>query len=397
MDFEFATARRVLFGRGRAHQVPELARSWGQRVLVVSGRSAARVRPLAESLVDAGLEPCLLSVQGEPTVDLVLKGCQLAREQRSECVIAQGGGSAIDAGKAIAALVTNPGEAMDYLEVVGAGRPLIKPGLPFAAIPTTAGTGTEVTRNAVLASAEHRVKVSLRSPWLLARLAVVDPELSYTLPPRLTAATGLDALTQLIEPFVSCRANPLTDAVCREGLARAGRSLQVAYNASQRLEQDPSATLESTEQEAREDMAIAACLSGMALANAGLGAVHGFAGPIGGMFPAPHGQVCAALLPEVMEQNLTALSRRAPKHPALTRYREIGRLLCGVEEATAHDALAWVRALVLDLGIPRLTEHGITQADVPVLVEKAQRASSMKGNPIPLTVEELAETLREAI
>jgi len=397
MSFEFATAERVLFGPGRMREVPELVRSWGQRVMVVTGRSASRVRRLTEGLELAGLEPRLLSVQGEPTVDLVLRGCQLARQQRSESVIALGGGSAIDAGKAIAALVTNPGDVLDYLEVVGAGRPLVKPGLSFAAIPTTAGTGTEVTRNAVIASTEHRVKVSLRSPFLLARLAVIDPELSYTLPPRLTAATGLDALTQLIEPFVSCRANAVTDAFCREGLSRAGQSLRLAYDTAQRLEQDASIDLEPTEKKARADMAIAACLSGMALANAGLGAVHGYAGPIGGMFPAPHGQVCAALLPEVMEQNIAALTERAPRHPALARYREIGQLLCGVEEVTARDGLAWVRALVLDLGVPRLAEHGLTQADVPILVEKAQRASSMKGNPIPLTVEELAGILRETL
>jgi alcohol dehydrogenase class IV len=397
MSFEFATAERVLFGPGRLREVPELVQTWGHRVLVVTGRSASRVRPLTESLERAGLEPRLLSVQGEPTVDLVQKGCQLARQQRSESVIALGGGSAIDAGKAIAALATNPGEVLDYLEVVGAGRPLTKPGLPFAAIPTTAGTGTEVTRNAVIASPEHRVKVSLRSAFLLARLAVIDAELSYTLPPRLTAATGLDALTQLIEPFVSCRANAVTDAVCREGLARAGRSLRVAYDIAQRVEQDTSVELESTEKQAREDMAIAACLSGMALANAGLGAVHGYAGPIGGMFPAPHGEVCAALLPEVMEANIAALQERAPGHRAVARYREIAQLLCGSEEATSLDVLAWVRALVLDLRVPRLAEHGVTQADVPVLVEKAQRASSMKGNPIPLTVQELARLLRRTL
>lgn len=397
MNFEFATAERVIVGAGRLREVPESIRLWGQRVLVVTGRSAARVRPLIESLEQAGLEPRLLSVQGEPTVDLVLKGCQIAREQRSETVVAFGGGSVIDAGKAIAALVTNPGEVLDYLEVIGSGQPLAKPGLPFAAIPTTAGTGAEVTRNAVLASAEQGVKVSLRSPYLLARLAVIDPELSYGLPARPTASTGLDALTQLIEPFVSCRANALTDALCREGLTRVGRSIRVAYDTALRLEQSEGVELEPHEQDAREDMAVAACLSGMALANAGLGAVHGFAGPIGGMFPAPHGEVCAALLPQIMERNMAVLGEQSPKHPALARYREIGRYLCGLEEATARDGLAWVRALVLDFRIPGLSEHGMTRADIPVLVAKAQRASSMKGNPIPLSAEDLAQVLRDTL
>jgi alcohol dehydrogenase class IV len=397
MAFEFSTAGRVIFGAGRLREVPELMRGWGSRVLVVTGRSASRVRPLVQGLEGAGFEPRLMSVQGEPTVEMVVEGCRLALEQRVEVVVALGGGSALDAGKAIAGLVTNPGDPLDYLEVVGRGRPLLKPGLPFVAIPTTAGTGTEVTRNAVLSSAEHRVKVSLRSNYLLPRLAVVDPELSYGLGPRLTAATGLDALTQLIEPFVSGRANALTDGLCREGLVRVARSVRLAHEVAKRVEGDLRPDLRGEERKAREDMAVAACFGGMALANAGLGAVHGFAGPIGGAFPAPHGEVCAILLPHVIEENVRALQAREPGNPALERYREVAGLLTGHADASLREGLAWVQSLVLDLHIPTLSEHGIAQGDIPLLVEKAQRASSMKANPIVLSTDELARVLSEAL
>src|SRR5262249_48391620 len=206
---------------------------------------------------------------------------------------------------------------------------------PFLAIPTTAGTGTEVTRNAVLASPAHHVKVSLRSPLLLARLALIDPELTYRLSPALTASTGLDALTQLIEPYVSPRANPMTDALCLEGVQRAARSLRTAYFEGQNIA-------------AREDMSIASLFGGLALANAGLGAVLGFAGPIGGMLPAPHGAVCAALLPHVMERNLEALRGRNPQSQAVSRYQEVARLLTNDPSATADAGIDWVRSLVAD-------------------------------------------------
>ncbi|HLZ53148.1 MAG TPA: iron-containing alcohol dehydrogenase, partial [Verrucomicrobiae bacterium] len=199
-----------------------------------------------------------------------------------------------------------------------------------------------------------------------------------------TASTGLDALTQLIEPFVCSRANPMTDGLCVEGIRRAARSLRAAFNDGQN-------------QSAREDMAVASLLGGMALANAGLGAVHGFAGPIGGMFPAPHGAVCATLLPHVMDINLRALRRRAPDGEGLRRYDEVARLLAGDASATADDGVKWVRQLVDDLKIPRLGVYGIKSEHVAELVKKATQASSMKANPVELTVEELAETLRCAL
>ena len=255
---------------------------------------------------------------------------------------------------------------------------------PFIAIPTTAGTGSEVTRNAVLASPEHHLKVSLRSPRMAARLAFVDPELTFDLPPGLTASTGMDALTQVIEPYVCSRANAMTDAFCVEGITRAARSLRVA------VENGRDAI-------AREDMAAASLFGGLALSNAGLGAVHGLAGPIGGMFPAPHGAVVAALLPHVMEINLRALRERQPASDALRRYEVVARLVTGKPAATADDGVEWVRKLVSDLQIPPLRTYGITTDHSVELAGKAQNASSMKANPVVLTNEELVEILARAL
>jgi alcohol dehydrogenase class IV len=280
-------------------------------------------------------------------------------------------------------MLTNPGELLDYLEVIGKAKALSMPPAPFIAVPTTAGSGSEVTRNAVLASPHHRVKVSLRSPLMLARVALVDPELTYALPSGVTASTGLDALTQLIEPFVCSRANPLTDALCLEGIPRVARSLRQCFKSG-------------TDLAARQDMCAASLFGGMSLANAGLGAVHGFAGPIGGMFPAPHGAVCAALLPLVMEVNLRALRQRQPAGETLARYQTVGRLLTGNPSASADDGVTWVRRLVGDLQIPPLRAYGIEANSFNELIDNSAKASSMKTNPIVLTSPELVEILQRA-
>ncbi len=308
MRFEFAAPARIIFGPGTVTQVGPLARELGRRALVATGLNRAHAEPLLASLSASGIDYVTLAVSGEPTTDLARQGARLALESGCDLVIGLGGGSAIDAGKAVAALAANGGDPLDYLEVVGRGQPLTKPSLPCIAIPTTAGTGAEVTRNAVLASPEHGIKASLRSPTMLPRLAVVDPELTYSLPPEITASTGLDALTQLIEPFTSNKTNPLTDALCREGMMRAARSLRTACESGR-------------DAAAREDMALASLFGGLALANAGLGAAHGFAGPVGGMFHAPHGAVCAAFLPHVMAVNVRALRARQPGSAALPRVR----------------------------------------------------------------------------
>ncbi|WNG45520.1 iron-containing alcohol dehydrogenase [Archangium minus] len=377
--FEFATATRIVFGAGRLAEAPEAVRALGgSKVLLVTGRDPTRATALREGLGRLGLSSVNFAVDGEPTVELVREGTALARTEGCDAVVAFGGGSALDAGKAIAALATNGGEPLDYLEVVGRGQALTKPSLPLVAIPTTAGTGSEVTRNAVLGVKDAQVKASLRSPLMLPRLAIVDPDLLAGAPRGVLASSGLDALSQLIEPLLSARANPLTDALAREGIGRSARSLR-------------RAVLEGPDAAAREDLALASLFGGLCLANAGLGAVHGFAAPVGGMFDAPHGAVCAALLPATLEVNLRALRARAPSHPALPRFQEVAVLLTGRADARAEDGITWVRELCQALGVPGLGCYGLTEAEVPQLVARAKAASSMKANPLPLTDEELTE------
>jgi len=377
--FEFATAGRIVFGEGSVREVAAAARQMGSRAMLVTGRSPERAAWLADELDAVGF-----SIDGEPTVEAAREGAGVAQAARCDVIISFGGGSAIDGGKAIAALAANSGEPLAYLEVVGRGKTLERPPLPFIAVPTTAGTGSEVTRNAVLQSSEHGVKASLRSPMMLPRLAVVDPELTYGLPPAVTASTGLDALTQLIEPYVSVRSNPMTDAVCVDGMARVARSLRRVF-------------ADGGDRAARREMSLASLYGGLALANAGLGVVHGFAAPVGGTWQAPHGAVCAALLPHGMAVNIRALRARAPEGEALRKYGNVARILTGRLEAVPEDAIDWVRAICADLGIPSLAAYGVSDADLPGLVGKAAMASSTKGNPIVLTEEELAEIARAAV
>jgi len=380
VNFEFATATRIVFGAGRLREIRAIAPALGRRALVVIGKSAGavkRVEPLLSALTSAGVEYATFSVAGEPTIDVVRTGTQRARDERCDFVIGFGGGSPIDTGKTIAVLLTNEGDPLDYVELIGKGKAFTNPPVPYVAIPTTAGTGSEVTRNAVLGSPEHRVKVSLRSPLMLPRVALVDPELTYDLPPQITATTGLDALTQLIEPFVSVKANPMTDAICREGMQRVARSLRRAY------EHGDDVT-------AREDMCMAGLFGGMALANAGLGAVHGLAGPLGGMFDAPHGALCAALLPHVMEANRKMIrgpaGRGAVSAPTVIvgRFDEVRQIVGDIGE------------LVQALEIPPLRRYGVTREAFPEIIEKAKISNSMKGNPVVLRDGELREVLERA-
>ena len=400
-SFEFATADRIIFGAGKLNELGKqiegvalsvedpassgaegVSKGRTQRLLFVRGHSSDAITRVREILGTLGIPSTEFQVHGEPTIDVVREGIKAAQD--CDMVIGLGGGSVLDAGKAIAALVTNPGEVFDYLEVIGKGQPLVNVSLPYIAIPTTAGTGAEVTRNAVLESAEQNVKVSLRSPLMLPQLALVDPELTYTLPPEIPASSGLDALTQLIEPFVSVKANPLTDAICRAGMHHAARSLRRAYE-------------NGADTEAREGMSLASLLGGLALANAALGAVHGFAGPLGGMLHAPHGVLCARFLPLVMEANVKALEARRPEHPALARYVEIAQILTGEKTATALDGASWTSELVNDLKIPRLSIYGMRPEDFPEAVQKTQKANSFKGNPIVLDEKELTAILEQAL
>lgn len=382
--FEFATAQQIVFGTGTAQEIGKRAAQLGSRGLVVTGQRSDRVLHLLQAWEAQELTAATYAVDSEPTVEAVLEGVKTARGAGCDLVIGIGGGSAVDMGKAIAALLTNPGEPLDYLEVVGKGQTLTEPSAPMIAVPTTAGTGAEVTRNAVLAVPRQRVKVSLRSATMLPRLAVVDPELTYSMPPAVTASTGLDALTQCIEPFVSNQANPLTDAVAREGIPRAARSLRRAY-------------ANGEDAEARQEMALASLFGGLALANAKLGAVHGFAGVLGGMFPIPHGIVCARLLPYVMAMNVAALQRRGDPAGQLARFDEVARLVTGENTARAADGVAWIQELAADLQVAPLREFGVAEGDFAEVIAKSKVASSMKGNPLVLSDDELAEILAQAL
>jgi alcohol dehydrogenase class IV len=381
--FEFATAGRIVFGSGSRHGLGELLGGHGRRPLVVRGASARHDAWLGPLLAAHGLAHESCAVAGEPTLDLVRAGVDSARQAGSDVILGLGGGSVLDAAKAIAALVPQPADVLEYLEVIGRGRPLEAPPLPCIAVPTTAGTGSEVTRNAVLGSPGDRVKASLRSPAMLPRVALVDPELTLSLPRDVTAATGLDALAQLVEPFVGFKASPLTDGVCREGLTRVSWALRAACT-------------RPDDRAAREAMCVASLCGGLALANAGLGAVHGFAGPLGGMFDAPHGAVCAVLLPGVMAANLDGLRRRGDT-AVVGRFREVAVLLTGHPDATPDDAVAWVAELVAELGVPPLSAYGMTTADIPEAVAKARRASSMRGNPVELADETLAGIVAQVL
>ena len=379
--FEFATAGKIVAGAGRAAELPGMVAGLGSRVLVCTGADPARHGGLLAGL---GLPAVVVTVAAEPTVELARAGVAAAREHGADVVAAVGGGSVIDLAKAVAMLLGNGGDPLDYLEVIGSGRKITQPAVPCVAVPTTAGTGAEVTANAVLASPAHGLKASLRSPLMIPRVALVDPELTVSCPPRVTAASGLDALTQCLEPFVSVRANPLTDGLAREGLRRAAAGLRAAYADGRDLG-------------ARADMAMCSLLGGIALANAKLGAVHGLAGVIGGTTDVPHGVACAALLAPVVEANVRALRSAQPGGPALDRYAEAARLLTGKPAASIDDGLTWIRETVSLLDVPCLAAFGIGPQHADDVAAKAARSSSMQGNPVALTHGDLRAIVLQAL
>jgi alcohol dehydrogenase class IV len=379
--FRFATAGQIVAGPGRAAELPALLAGLGTRALVCTGASPQRHDRLLAGLA---MPAAVFAVAGEPTVELARAGAAAAREHGADVIAAIGGGSVIDLAKAVSMLLGNGGDPLDYLETAGAGRAITRPSLPCVAVPTTAGTGAEVTANAVLTSPRHGLKASLRSPLMIPRVALVDPLLTLSCPPAVTAASGLDALTQCLEPFVSVQANPLTDALAREGLRRAAAGLRAAY-------------ADGGSHAARADMAMCSLLGGMALANAKLGAVHGLAGVIGGMAAVPHGMACAALLAPVIEANLRALRAAQPGHPALARYAEAAGLLTGSAGAPVSDGLAWIRQTVTLLGVPGLAAFGLTPAHADAAAAGALGASSTQGNPIRLTRDDLREVFLRAL
>ena len=379
--FEFATAGRIMAGAGRAAELPGVLAGLGSRVLVCTGANPARH---ADLLAGLGLPTVAFPVAGEPTVELARAGVAVAREHGADVVAAVGGGSVIDLGKAVAMLLANGGDPLDYLEVVGFGQKVTRPAVPCVAVPTTAGTGAEVTANAVLAVPEHQLKASLRSPLMIPRVALVDPVLTVPCPPAVTAASGLDALTQCLEPFVSIRATPVTDGLAREGLRRAATGLRAAH-------------ADGGDLAARTDMATCALLGGMALANAKLGAVHGLAGVIGGTADVPHGMACAALLAPVIEANVRTLQSGPPGSPVLDRYAEAARLLTRQPGASIRDGLAWIRETLTLLGVPGLAAFGLGPDNADDIAAKAMTSSSMQGNPVSLSHADLKAVLLEAL
>jgi alcohol dehydrogenase class IV len=384
MRFEFAASSRIVFGPGCLPEAIAAVAGYGKRVLLVTGMGNVLALRVESDFRERNLDVQVFQVAHEPTVELVQRGVRLAHAVDTQVVVGLGGGSAIDTAKAIAGLATNPGPVLDYLEVVGRGYSIRNPALPLVAVPTTAGTGSEVTKNAVLAVPERKVKVSLRSSFLVPRVAVIDPELTYTMPPGVTASTGMDALAQVIEPFVSTRANPMVDGFCREGMVRAGRSLLRAFQRGE-------------DGEAREDMSYASLMGGLALANAGLGAVHGFAAPLGGMYPAAHGVLCARLLGPVVRVNYQALLARYPGHPAIVKYAEAARLVMGYTEERIEIWADWLEDLCQKMSIPRLADLGLKQDAFGEIAEKAAAASSMQANPVKLERDELIKILMQAL
>ncbi len=384
MKFEFMTASRIIVERGGLKQVGKLAKSFGQRVLLVGRLASDDTKKAIEILNNEGCIVTSVNVKGEPSVDSINEILELSRKNQCEVVVAIGGGSVLDSGKTIAALMTNTNDIMDYLEVIGNGVPVSKKSLPFIAVPTTSGTGAEATKNATILSAPHKVKVSIRSPYMLPDVVLLDPQLTVSVPKDVTASTGLDALTQVLEPYVSKMANPITDAFAKEGLVRAARSLKKAYDQGDDID-------------AREDMAIASLFGGISLANAKLGAVHGFAGVLGGMFPIPHGVVCARLLPFVTRKNIEVLNARDPQNPAVKRYEDVAQLLTGNPNAKAMDGVAWLEALCKHLDVAPLSHFGVKEEFFEEIIKKSMNASSMKGNPIDLTFDELKDILLQAL
>jgi alcohol dehydrogenase class IV len=415
MGAPFAVARlpRLIVGPGRLAELPGIVTAFGRQALLVTGARSFREGPgwdpLVAALEAAGIAWDHLAVAGEPSPELVDGAVATRRADPPDVVVGIGGGSALDAAKAIAGLLRSGTTALDHLEGVGRGVPYPGPATPFVAVPTTAGTGSEVTKNAVLsgilpgAGGTGRApggaggeapgtpfKKSFRDEALVARVAILDPDLLAGSPPAVIAGDGMDALTQLLEALTSTGASPFTDAIAKAGLAAAAGALPTWHAAA--LAGAPAAATAAD----RAAMSWAACCSGIALANAGLGAVHGIVAALGARFPVPHGMGCGILLAATTRANLAALAARAPDAPALARYADAGRILAArpdlADDAARAMLLAELDAWTESLGLPRLADHGVGPADLPTLVAES-RGSSMRTNPVTLDDAEIAGIL----
>ncbi|MFK7868397.1 MAG: iron-containing alcohol dehydrogenase [Roseobacter sp.] len=377
--FGFATAGNILFGRGQAEAALGQLGAFGSRLLVVYSTSVTWYNVLERSLIDSGCEVFSIIAKGEPDIDAVAAARRVARENGVTGVISVGGGSVIDLGKAVAALAPVEGDILDYLEGVGDGQALDADPLPFAAFPTTAGTGAEATKNAVISVPEACKKVSLRDARMLPNLAVVDPDLMDDAPRAVTLASGLDAVTQVIEPYLSSRANILTDALCE-------KAIPLGFRALGRL-----SIVECPR--AREEMALVSLLSGIALANAGLGAVHGLAGVLGGRTGAPHGMICGRLLGPVILANEQAVRAEGR---STERFQKVRAWLSEGFDRAPDEVLQNWSGVLDDLGVPKLSPwleaHGLCEA----IAQEAAAASSMHANPVVLSQDALISILRFA-
>ncbi|WP_195818972.1 iron-containing alcohol dehydrogenase [Roseobacter sp. MH60115] len=378
--FSFLTAGRIEFGRGVSDQAAQITLGFGRRILLVRGRSVARVDALGDEMRALGADVAEIFSSGEPTVQALNAGLTAGRELRADAVLAVGGGAVIDLGKAIAALLPGDGAVMDHLEGVGGARPLAADPLPMIAVPTTSGTGAEVTKNAVITVPEAGRKVSLRDPRMLPDVALVDPALTDHTPRAQTLASGLDALTQVIEPYVSSRANPLTDALCRAAIPKGARALARLAEA-----EDP---------QARDDMAFVSLAGGLALANAGLGAVHGLAGVLGGRLGAPHGLICGRLLGPVMVANGASL--RAAGEVS-ERFQDVAEWVGQGFDLAPDSVFEQMPELLDRWQVQRLSQWLSAETDLTQIAEEAAGASSMKANPCVLPVSELVGIMRQAI
>ncbi len=391
--FSIARLPRIEFGCGALNKLPALLAPHGRRLLIVTGGRSFTQTPhwerLSRSLEEQGFGWELCRVDGEPSPQLVDQAVAQFRNQGIEAVLGIGGGSVLDAAKAIAGLLKPGNSVMDHLEGVGPELPYLGPATPFIAVPTTAGTGSEATKNAVLSThGENGFKKSFRDEQLVPQYAVVDPDLLASCPPELIAANGMDALTQLLEAYVSTRANPFTDALALDGI-KAARDGLLAWHGQA---EDAAA--------GREKMAYAALLSGICLAQTGLGSVHGLAAPLGAFFPIPHGVACGTLLAEATKANIDLMEAREPGNPALAKYAHVGRLFRGrthVDEVGARVFLVHVlKEWTEQLNLPRLSTYGMAEADIPRVVANC-RGSSMKTNPIVLSDDEVASLLRKRL
>ncbi|MCX7092972.1 MAG: iron-containing alcohol dehydrogenase [Methylobacter sp.] len=392
--FSISRLPRISYGSGRAAEVPALAAGYGRTALLVTGKQSfcatAGWQTFTQALEKNGVSWLHFTVSGEPSPMLVDQAVSRFRNKAIDVVIGIGGGSVLDAAKAIAGLLPHGNSVMDHLEGVGNNIPYRGPSTPFIAVPTTAGTGSEATKNAVLSvQGPNGFKKSFRDECLIPEYAIIDPDLLTTCPPELVAADGMDAFTQLLESYVSLKANPFIDALAWSGMTAVKEGFFAAWQGN-----EPEAGL------GRAAMAYAALLSGITLAQVGLGSVHGLASPLGAFFPIPHGVVCGTLVSVATEINITAMQQREPQNPALAKYAQVGRLLTGrddLDDTGAHSALI---ALLADwseqLQLPRLNGYGISADDFPMIIANS-RGSSMLTNPIVLTDREIREILQRRI